>query len=709
MKKNFFKWRVLILFLSIAFSSAFGQSDFSTIASRIRGQYFEEVNEQAILKNTVAYLPLLQIDGSWPDVDYANTAITKWVPGVHLDRVKNLAIALTKEGSFYFDNNNVWEAVVKALRHWLFVNPKSQNWWHNEIATPQALGEIMLLMQASTKTLPTGLQDSLVKRMKKGKVLEKTGANKLDIALHMIYRACITKDMALMDTAVSQAFYPIALTTKEGLQYDYSYLQHGPQLQISSYGLVFLSGAYKVASWMKGTAYALEGEQLKLLNHYFVHTFLPAIRGRYIDFNTEGRGISRKDILDKSSLANGKIYSLLEIAKTLNQKNVAVIDAAKERISQNKLPNYFVSPKHSFFWKADYTQHIRPAYNFNVRMVSLRTKRTEAGNNENLLGKFLPDGSTNIQRHGAEYFNIMPVWEWDKIPGITSRDFKEDQPITVQWGEDGSTNFVGGVSDSIYGATCYDMDYNDVKAKKAWFFFDKEVVCLGAGISSNTQENITTTINQSWLKGKIIAKENDKIITIKKENNFDALQWLWQDSIGYYFPQTQNITVSNKLQTGNWYAINGSSSKELTNGKVFKAWINHGVKPVDSTYTYIVVPGISEDEMKLIHINQNIRVVSNTKIVQAVYHNTIDHLQMIFYQPGELRLNGLYLKVDGACALLIKKINSNEPDVWIADPGQKRKEITLQIQAGNSSSLKEITCKLPEGNFAGASKKISLK
>lgn len=706
MKKNILKWWVLVLFLSIAFNSAFGQTDFSTIASRIRGQYYEEINEQALLKNTVAYLPLLKNDGSWPDIDYANTAITKWPPGVHLDRVKSLAIALTKDGSFYFENTTVWEAVVKGLRYWIFVNPKSQNWWHNEIATPQALGEIILLMQASTKTLPTDLQDSLVQRMKKGNVFEKTGANKLDIALHMIYRACITKDKALMDTAVSQAFYPISFTTEEGLQYDYSYLQHGAQLQISSYGFVFLSGEYKVASWMKGTSYALKGEQLKLLNHYFVYTFLPAIRGRYIDFNTEGRGISRKDILDKAALAKGKINSLLEITKAVSPENTAVIDAAKERISQNKFPDYSVSPTHSFFWKADYTQHIRPAYNFNVRTVSLRTKRTEAGNKENLLGKFLPDGSTNIQRRGEEYFNVMPVWEWDKIPGITSRDFKEDQPITVQWGEAGSTNFVGGVSDSIYGTTCYDMDYNDVKAKKAWFFFDKEVVCLGAGINSNTEENITTTINQSWLNGKIAAGENDKIITIKKENSFAALQWLWQDSIGYYFQQPQSITVSNTLQTGSWSAINGSGSKEITEGKVFKAWINHGVKPVDSTYTYIVVPGVSAEEMKSIHINENIKVISNTKNVQAVYHNGIDHLQAIFYQPGELRMNGFYLKTDGACALLIKKINSKEPEVWIADPGQKQKEITLQIQTGNSSQLKEIKCKLPEGNLAGASKKL---
>ena len=85
----------------------------------------------------------------------------------------------------------------------------------------------------------------------------------------------------------------------------------------------------------------------------------------------------------------------------------------------------------------------------------------------------------------------MPIWEWDKIPGVTSRDFKTDQQMTVQWGESGSTEFVGGVSDGKYGATVYDMNYNDVKAKKSYFFFDDEVVCLGAGINSEAAENVT--------------------------------------------------------------------------------------------------------------------------------------------------------------------------------------------------------------------------
>jgi len=44
----------------------------------------------------------------------------------------------------------------------------------------------------------------------------------------------------------------------------------------------------------------------------------------------------------------------------------------------------------------------------------------------------------------------------------------------------GATAFAGGVSDSLYGASAFELNFDSVTAKKAWFFFDKEVVCLGA-------------------------------------------------------------------------------------------------------------------------------------------------------------------------------------------------------------------------------------
>jgi len=89
--------------------------------------------------------------------------------------------------------------------------------------------------------------------------------------------------------------------------------------------------------------------------------------------------------------------------------------------------------------------------------------------------------------------------------------------IHKEWGMPGATAFAGGVSDSLYGASAYELNFDSVTAKKAWFFFDKEVVCLGAGIRSKAKETVTTTVNQCWLNGSIAIPSGT--VSMNNKNN----------------------------------------------------------------------------------------------------------------------------------------------------------------------------------------------
>lgn len=102
-------------------------------------------------------------------------------------------------------------------------------------------------------------------------------------------------------------------------------------------------------------------------------------------------------------------------------------------------------------------------------------------------GNFVSDGSNAIVKTGDEYFNIFPAWNWTRIPGTTAPQMPDVQLGKNAWELRGTSQFAGGVSDSLHGATTY--YYNDThgsihtQARKVWFFFDHEVVCLGAGIT----------------------------------------------------------------------------------------------------------------------------------------------------------------------------------------------------------------------------------
>jgi chondroitin AC lyase len=705
--KLFYKFYTLLILFCFAINTSYGQDEFQIIASRITNYLKADLNSEKLKQDLKENQSSIKNDGSWSDIDYSSTAETSWKPLIHLNKVKQFALMLSLNKLDTADKENLSAKTVNALVYWLKENPKSSNWFQNEIAAPTAIGEILMLLKG-TNVLPNALQDSLLKRMNEGDVIRAVGANKLDIAIHMMYRACVLKDKVLMDSAVRQAFLPISLGGREGLQTDFSYRQHGPQLQIASYGQVFLIGEYKVASWLSGTSYAISPQKLKIIDEYLIGTYLKTIRGRYIDFNTEGRGISRNDVLDKTSITEkAGIRSLLSLAKKVNPKNERFLNEAEQRILQSQAPSFKIKPSHTFFYSSDYTLHNQPSYSFNVRAVSKRTVRTEAGNRENLLGKFLADGSTNIQRTGDEYFNIMPIWEWDKIPGVTARDYVEDKQTTIEWGEVGVGSFIGGVSDGTYGASVYSLDYNEVTAKKAWFFFDDKVVCLGAGISSYAKEAITTTINQAWLKGPVKAFADDKFTEVKnlKSKNVD---WIWHDSIGYYFPNKGEIHLTTEKQKGSWSKINANRSDKLIKGNVFKMWFNHGEDPENQTYAYIVKPGVSENKM-LTNKPSSIKILSNTPQLQAVENTDLQMVQVVFYEAGSLKGDDFSIKTDEPCVLFIKDIASKNPVLYVTDPTQKLTDLHITFSTLQVKETSPIAITLPQGEHLGGTVNYSHK
>ncbi len=690
---------VLIIVGLLQVQIAAAQDEFDIVRKNIVN------NLKAQAKTTTQAIAALQqsqqADGSWVDIQYTDDRITLWTPIRHLHQIKEYCIAINKGYSRKLD-----ERIVAGLNYWLKAAPKSKNWWYNDIATPQALGEILMLIDEAKVSYPKTTKDALLESMKKGDPYKQTGANKLDIAMHYLYRACAAKDAVLMDAAVNQLFASIEFSNQEGLQTDYSYFQHGKQLYLAGYGAVFLTGEYKAAAAVMNTRFALSKEKQNLLNTYLTETFLRAMRGRYSDFNIEGRSISRPDMLDKkNAVLDGyaeNTAAMLALAKNINPSGAKAIDDAIARIEERQPPAFGISPYHKQYYRADYTLHQRKAYSFNIRAVSVRTRRTESGNGENIFGRFLADGSTNIQRTGSEYFNIMPLWEWDKLPGITCRDFLTDQPAVVDWGEKGNMDFVGGVSDGKYGCTVYDMDYNQVTAKKAWFLFDREIVCLGTGINSTEAENITTTLNQCWLKGKVGLAKNKWLLadTGKLVNP----SWVWHDSIGYCFLQNTRAVVSATAQKGSWKRINkGYSDKEVT-GKVFKLFIDHGVKPANASYAYCVLPNVSIQEMNSA-VTSNIKVLANNNQVQAVANNTLQMLQVCFYQPQSLSYKQLKITVDQPCLVLVKEMNTKTPEIWLTDPSQKLTELTVTVQLNNKPVTRRIT--LPDGESRGKSLRVS--
>lgn len=708
--------KTLTLATALSCTMATGWASIFTQAPDQRNNDYEMFMEK--IRNTTIKNPsidknlaLFQENGSFSDIDYDDTQMTNWTPIKHIERLSDFVYAYTNEKNKYYQNEDLYQKIVKGLEYWYDVDSESDNWWHNQISEPQKLGVLLIQMRIGKKQIPQELETKILKRIQEtgGDPAKWTGANRTDIALHWIYRSCLTQNEADLKTAIDNVFNPVVYITEEGFQHDNSYFQHGEQLYIGGYGDEILKGVTQVASYALGTQYQLDKEKVELLSKFMRETYYRTVRGQNMSFDVVGRSVSRPGLLNKRTTAT-YAKRMIDIDPTHADEYKAII----ARLNRKQPADYQVTASHTHYFRGDYSLHVRPQYNFDVRLASTRTKKCEYGNKENLKTYFMSDGCTNITQTGDEYFNIFPVWNWCHIPGTTAPQLEKVPMDPKAWGVLGTSTYAGGVSDSIYGATAYAyMDTNpevNTGAKKSWYFFDNEVVCLGAGIQSTSTYPVHTTVNQCFLKGGILVDKGDKEETLANgSHTLQAPQWVLHDKIGYFFPQKEEVFLTAQTQSGRWYDINTSKSKKEEKMDVFTLGINHGVGPKDGSYAYIVVPGkTSAQEMKAYQKKNAIEILSNNPKIQAVRNTKLNVWMVTFFEAGTFTHKELSVTVDKPCILMIKDITSKSANLHIADPGQTQSPIQVELKIGKKKQT--LTADFTQtGIYAGATKQYTVK
>lgn len=708
--------KTLTLATALSCTMATGWASILTQAPDQRNNDYEMFMEK--IRNTTIKNPsidknlaLFQENGSFSDIDYDDTQMTNWTPIKHIERLSDFVYAYTNEKNKYYQNEDLYQKIVKGLEYWYDVDSESDNWWHNQISEPQKLGVLLIQMRIGKKKIPQELETKILKRIQEtgGDPAKWTGANRTDIALHWIYRSCLTQNEADLKTAIDNVFNPVVYTTEEGFQHDNSYFQHGEQLYIGGYGDEILKGVTQVASYALGTQYQLDKEKVELLSKFMRETYYRTVRGQNMSFDVVGRSVSRPGLLNQRTTAT-YAKRMIDIDPTHADEYKAII----ARLNRKQPADYQVTASHTHYFRGDYSLHVRPQYNFDVRLASTRTKKCEYGNKENLKTYFMSDGCTNITQTGDEYFNIFPVWNWCHIPGTTAPQLEKVPMDPKAWGVLGTSTYAGGVSDSIYGATAYAyMDTNpevNTGAKKSWYFFDNEVVCLGAGIQSTSTYPVHTTVNQCFLKGGILVDKGDKEETLANgSHTLQAPQWVLHDKIGYFFPQKEEVFLTAQTQSGRWYDINTSKSKKEEKMDVFTLGINHGVGPKDGSYAYIVVPGkTSAQEMKAYQKKNAIEILSNNPKIQAVRNTKLNVWMVTFFEAGTFKHKELSVTVDKPCVLMVKDINAKSANLHIADPGQTQSPIQVELKIGKKKQV--LTADFSQtGIYAGATKQYTVK
>lgn len=585
-------------------------------------------------------------DGSWPDIDYTDGNRSGWPAAQHAGRLLSLAQAwrLMETGSP--QRARCLAGAQRAFAYWRTNDFQCPNWWYNQIGVPRLLAPAALLL---ADALPDADRAYMTKVVRPRCRTAMTGQNRVWLAGNTLMIALLASDEASAAEAARAIWSELRISTDEGIQPDFSFHQHGPQLQFGNYGLAFAGDMTRWLTMLDGTPFQPDATVRHVLAGYLDEGLAWTLwRGR-MDASCIGRQFGPNALASRG-------------------QNIATI-----RTSLRQLGSGTAQPApfgEKIFWRSDFVVHRRPGLMATLKMCSRRTIGAELVNSENLLGHYAGDGVLLLQGAGGEYEDIFPLWNWRRLPGITAP--QSDAPPSRFSNSRLPTVFTGGVTDGTNGCATLDLARDGVVAKKSWFFAGDQVFCLGAGIASTGTLPLATGVNQCWLRGAV-GREDGQLV---------------HDGFRYAPLAGTRFEMAAGAVTGSWRSIahrHGLSAAAVT-GSVFSVWIDHGVKPVGASYAYAILP----TEIR----SPGWQILANTTNLQAIA-SPRGELMAVFHAAGDLRFEHHALTVDEPC--LVHVSFRDRTLVTIADPSQR-----LPL-AGLSWDGHFARVSLPKGPEAGRS------
>ena len=715
--KNLFQQCILaILFISFCQVSK-ATDDLKILRQRVIDQLMDpSVNDNLVLN----LITTIQTDGTWPDINYKDVSRTGFQHGQHLANMVELSRAYKKNGSKLKGTSALKKIIYSALDYWLANDFICENWWWNQIGTPNSLVGTLLIMDDDLTKEQTAKMLTMIGRANLNATGARPSGDRIKIGGIFAKTALFNRDPLLFEETLKVIEGEIKFSTERGMQFDYSFHHREDWVNNTlTYGLGYADAFTEWAAYVAGTRYKFSEKSIQQLVDYYLDGICKMmIYGKYPD-----PGVMNRDITRSGSQRAFGTTTPERLLKATDYRNYELAEIIKIRRGETK-PRLSYS---TFFWNSDHFTFQRPEYFTSVRMYSNRINNMEQPyNGEGLMNHHRGDGTNYISRTGEEYFDISPVYDWQKIPGTTVVQ-KPSMPSENEIQKKGLTDFVGAVTNGLFGAVAFDFrsPHDTLEAKKSWFFFDKEYVCLGAGISSDSNYPVSTTLNQCFLRGDVLVMQgNDKVILKRGENQLKSVRWVFHNGVGYLFPKPMDVNVLNDTTSGSWYTINhqSDSPKDIITKDVFKVWMDHGKKPQNSKYQYIVIPFTTEQEMTSSRNNSLVEILSNTIDIQAVRCLQTELCQIIFYKAGEIKIcDELTVGIDIPGIVMIKTEGSKVKEISLADPSHKFSKLHLKVtgsydKIGNGfvatwNELKkysEISIDLPQTVFAGKSVTIQL-
>ncbi|MCW9699142.1 polysaccharide lyase 8 family protein [Avibacterium sp. 20-129] len=639
-----------------------------------------------------------------------------------VNTIRDLAVGYNKSGSQFYQNQETKQLIISSLEKihtggYQVGGKEYGNWWHWEIGIPKSLNDVLILMNDD---IPADLKEKLIAATtyfqpdptKSGANAEaakystskyertSTGGNRTDTSTVSLARGLLTHNNEEVQQAI-QAIYDVGelkngirdtddATLNDGFYADGSFIQHSSVAYNGTYASVLIEGLGLFAYMLKDSpSFVFSDPKMDNIYESLLKGYSWLLVNGGMNDAVNGRAITRENSSDitRAKRFISDISLLIDSApekykpalqgllkRTLLEQHYSIEDAPNNtvrNILKNILDNPNIKPTETIgvkrFSFMDRAVQKSPKGTVIIAMHSNRTAAYESMNGENLQGWYTGDGMTYIyDNQGTDSFtNYWHNVDTYMLPGTTeSTAIRKDGSKQRRYLKDRSSKtFVGGVDNGIKAdgsqgnatKAIIAMDftsYNDkTTAKKSWVLLGDMVLALGSNIASTDKGEVLTTIDNRVINGK------------------QTLSHVG-DTISFTDPATQQ-TISYKIldKQQPYTAIEKGKDGSTEFAKI---WLNHGTKPKEASYAYLIMPGYRADEAN--HFDTNtIQILRQNAQQHAVKSG--NSLFINFFEAGEV--DGLSVNKPLS---VIKTEENGRLDVYVADPTSTlNDEINLSV------------------------------
>ena len=691
------------------------------------------------------------------------------------NQINVMAIAYACYGGNYYKNADVLNKIKQCLEYgykFLYGEPILQNgktwgdWYNWDIATPDHLLAVLCLIRDEltqaeiNKYIAPYL--ALVSRP------YGTASNLLQFCRQQVMAGALTNDAMRIMIASEQAqdaytnideidaSKPI-IPTNDGFYSDGSFVQHNTIAYTGSYGMGLLGGTISLISLTAGGIFEPHGDTVQNHFNWIFDSFLSIIYGKSFFTTVNGRDTLLDSDSSKTRLVVGHALSMIEYApddikarlmsevralQLLFDDNFAadaplhMIDFCIALKNDNTVAPAQMQEYGKVFGAMDRVAQHTSKYGVAIALSSTRIAKYESINTQNEAAWYQGDGMIYIYTDGYDYSkNFYYYANPYLMPGTTvntaTRKYECLSPALL-----GTNAFSGGVQQGKYASAGFILSYNSnyawvsntftnindtkISAKKSYFMFDNEIVCIGSDITDKSGYDVLTVVeNRLWRSDDVLSingiAQSVTAVTVDAhspqapQTTVEARTMHFTNMGGYVFIRTdengndkdQNVLsyakVNNPfLEKGESQYASAAEIQSLKNHRedFLEITINHGVIGDEAgKYAYVYLPEATVTETEDYYSNPDVEILTRST-AHAVIEKTLGVVACNVFSRTAVNVNGFadytaLTKIDAKhpCSIMVTKNEDGSYLISVSDPTQLNTSTELDITISGISEV----------------------